>query len=122
MTELTFQPGSGLRKRAEIRAEDAGGDQLASRVARKVDTAVADANGAAPHPRLTRGTHLDELHAVEESVDRQLGEVAWITAQMRRAEDEIQHLRTLYRRLILAGAVVAAVIVLVLLIVVLTRR
>lgn len=122
MTELLFHPRDGLRQRAEIRAEDATGDLMARRVAGKVDSVVADTGAVVAHARLTRGTPLDELHAIEEAVDRHLAEAAWLAAEMQKVEDEIQHLRSLYRRAIWIGAGLLAVLILVLLVVVLLRR
>lgn len=118
MSELMFYPEDGIHERAEIHAEHDDGKALTERVVGKVDSAAAPTREAAPHPRLTRGRHLDELQAVEESVDGHLRELESLTGELHQIEVEVERTRALYHRLIGAGAVAAGILGLILTLVV----
>lgn len=124
MSELSFYPEGGLQERAEIHAEDATGADLAGRVQAKVDAAVAPAPHTSPHPRLTRGRHLDELEAVEEAVDGYLRELHGLEQRNVVIEAEVTRTRGIYNQLISAAVIVGgfALLVLILVFLVLTHR
>lgn len=122
MTEFTFYPRDPLRQRAEIHADAAAGEELASRVAQRVQGAIGPAPDVPPHPRLTRGTHLDELHAVQDAVEDHLRELSRLTGEIQKVEREVARLRSLYLRLGAVGGVIALVVILILLVVVLMHR
>lgn len=124
MSELSFYPEGGLQERAEIHAEDDAGAELARRVQAKVDAAVAPAPHTSPHPRLTRGRHLDELEAIEEAVDGYLGELHGLEQRSRVIEAEVARMRGTYNQLISAAVIVGgfALLILVLVFLVLTHR
>lgn len=114
-----FYPEDGVYERAEIHAEYADGTLRTDRIVGKADSAAFPTRDASPHPRLTRGRHLDELQAVEEAVDGYLRELEGLTRQSQQIEAEVQRMRGLYRSLISAAAIGAAFLVLVSFIVIL---
>lgn len=126
MSGLMFYPEDGIYERAEIHAEYADGSLLTDRIVGKVDAAAAPTRDAAPHPRLTRGRHLDELEAVEESVDGHLRELQQLTGRLHQIEAEVERTGALYRRVITVGAAVAGtvglILTLVVVVLVLTHR
>lgn len=121
MTDLWFYPRDALQQRAEIHAEATTGEVLAARVGQKVDRVVGPAPDIVPLPRLTRGTPLDELHAVEEAVDDHLRELSRLAGDMGKVEAEVTRLRALYARLTVIGAGVAAILVVIVVIVLVHR-
>lgn len=126
MPELMFYPEDGINERAEIHAEYAEGRLRTDRIVGKVNSAAAPTPDVSPHPRLTRGRHLDELQAVEEAVDGYLRELRELAARRQEIEAEIRRARGIYRQLVSAAAIVGGflllVLILVVLILVLTRH
>lgn len=113
-----FFPEYGINERAEIHAEYAEGSLRTDRIVGKVNSAAAPTDSASPHPRLTRGRHLDELEAVEDAVDGYLRELQELAGRRQEIEAEIRRTRGIYQQLISAGAIVGGFVLLVLLLVV----